>query len=167
MLREVRGYAAADALAQAMGAEAPLAAARLGRGCRAFAGWVGEAVAGYGWLSQGPEWIGEVGLQVEPAEGEAYLWNFVTLPAHRRRGIFRALVVEACAAAADEGLTRLWIGSIAGTAEQAVVEAGFRPALSIVGGSAVVEDGDLGTAGCDVLGVTPGRPVRPGSPRRH
>ena len=69
-----------------MGPEGDLVAARLARGCRCFAVWMDGQVAGYGWLSTGPEWIGELGLEIRPPVGEAYIWNCVTLPAHRLRG---------------------------------------------------------------------------------
>ncbi|MDQ6741776.1 MAG: GNAT family N-acetyltransferase, partial [Candidatus Dormibacteraeota bacterium] len=71
-----------------MGAEGDLVLARLARGCRCLAVRSGGEVAGYGWLSTGPEWIGELGLEIRPAPGEIYVWNCVTLPAHRRRGLF-------------------------------------------------------------------------------
>src|SRR4029077_20283925 len=47
-------------LAEAMGAEGDLVAARLSRGCRCFGAWAGDELLGYAWLSTGPEWIGEV-----------------------------------------------------------------------------------------------------------
>jgi GNAT superfamily N-acetyltransferase len=119
------------AVETAMGEEGSLVQVRLGRGCRCFVVLLGEAVAGYGWLSSGPEWIGELGLEFRPPPTEAYLWNCVTLPAHRYQGCFRALLGNVLAAAAGEGLKRLWIGSVDGGAESAVEDAGFRPVLHI------------------------------------
>jgi GNAT superfamily N-acetyltransferase len=114
----------------AMGDERPLVRLRLERGCRCFAARIGDGIAGYGWLSIGPEWIGELGLEIRPAHGEAYLWNCVTLPEYRNRGYYRALLLHVVAVAAQEGLSRLWIGSVDGAAESAVVGAGFRPILN-------------------------------------
>jgi GNAT superfamily N-acetyltransferase len=115
-----------------MADEGDLVAPRLQRGCRCFvARWGGE-VAGYGWLSTGAEWIGEVGLEIRPGPGETYVWNCVTLPAHRLRGCFRTLLLHLTATARREGLSRLWIGSVDGGAEAALVGAGFRPVLRIL-----------------------------------
>jgi GNAT superfamily N-acetyltransferase len=112
-----------------MGPEGDLVDLRLGRGCRAFVGCTGGEVVGFGWLSIGAEWIGELGLEIRPPVGEAYLWNCVTLPAHRYRGYFRALLEQVVAVARAEGLSRLWIGAVDGGAESAVTATGFAPVL--------------------------------------
>jgi GNAT superfamily N-acetyltransferase len=114
-----------------MGAEGDLVLARLARGCRCLAVRAGGEVAGYGWLSTGPEWIGELGLEIRPAPGEIYVWNCVTLPAHRRRGLFRALLETAVESAGREGLDRLWIGTVDGIGESAVAHARFAPVLGV------------------------------------
>ncbi len=116
-------------VAAAMGADADLAASRLARGCRCFVVQVEDAVAGYGWLSSGPEWIGELQLQITPRPGEAYIWNCVTIAEHRRKGIFRAVLLGISGVARREGLRRLWLGSVAIPAEKAVGPSGFKPAL--------------------------------------
>lgn len=125
---EVTGAAAAD-LEVAMGEEAGLVRPRFERGCRAFAVRHSGALVGYGWLSKQPEWIGELGLEITPRDGEAYVWNCVTLPPHRLRGVFRALLGHLVALARREGLRRLWIGSVDGGAERALVAAGFAPVV--------------------------------------
>ena len=112
-----------------MGAEGDLVDLRLGRGCRAFVGCAGGEVVAFGWLSTGAEWIGELGLEIRPPAGEAYVWNCVTLPAHRHRGYFRALLGQVVAVAREEGLSRLWIGAVDGGAESAVTGTGFAPVL--------------------------------------
>lgn len=121
----------APAVAAAMGQEGDLVPERLARGCRCFGAWLGPDVVAYGWLSTRAEWIGELELELEPGRGEAYVWNCVTLPAQRKKGMFRALLLYIAAQAKREGLVRLWIGSIAGVGEKAVVEAGFLPILHI------------------------------------
>jgi GNAT superfamily N-acetyltransferase len=127
---EVREQAApADAVRAAMGVEGDLAALRLARGCRCFGAWAGERLVAYSWLSTGAEWIGELGLEIRPHAGEAYVWNCVTLPAHRRQGVFRNLLQCVLSAAAAEGLTRLWIGSVEDFADKAIHDAGFRPVV--------------------------------------
>jgi GNAT superfamily N-acetyltransferase len=90
---------------------------------------VDGSIAGYGWLSIQPEWVGELQLEIRPGPGEAYVWNCATLPEHRRQGVFRALLAGISNHAAAGGLRRLWIGSVAIPAEKAVSPSGFRPAL--------------------------------------
>jgi GNAT superfamily N-acetyltransferase len=87
-------------------------------------------VAGYGWLSTGPEWIGELQLEIRPAKAQGYIWNCVTLPAYRRRGVFKALVAGISDAAHGLGIERLWIGTVAIPGESAVPRLGFRPAMT-------------------------------------
>lgn len=106
-------------------------APRFGRGCRAFAVQEQGAIVAYGWLSTGPEWVGEVSAQITPAAGEAYIWNCVTLPEHRRRGHYRALLEGILARARSEGLTRMWIGSVDDPAEKANVDVGFVAVVSM------------------------------------
>ena len=86
-------------------------------------------MAGYGWLSTDPEWIGEIQLRIAPGAGEAYIWNCVTLEQFRRRGIFGLLLGGITDWAKRSGLRRLWVGSVAIPAEKAVRPAGFRPVL--------------------------------------
>lgn len=119
----------APAVAAAMGGDGDLVAQRMARACRCFGEWLGPEVAAYGWLSAGPEWIGELGLEVRPAHGEAYVWNCVTLPASRRKGLFQALLLCIAAHVRREGLVRLWIGSVGGVGEKAIARAGFVPVL--------------------------------------
>ena len=112
-----------------MGSEGALAAPRLARGCRCFAVRIDGAVAGYGWLSTGPEWIGELQLEITPNPREGYIWDCATVPAHRRKGAFRSLLIGISEAARREGFKRLWIGTIAVPAEKVLAPSGFQPAL--------------------------------------
>lgn len=114
-----------------MASEGDRVAPRFARGCRAFAVLAGGLVVSYGWLSTGPEWIGELGLEISPAAGEAYIWNCLTLPEHRRRGHYRALLEGIVAQARGEGMQRLWIGSIEDPAEKADTDTGFVPVLNV------------------------------------
>jgi GNAT superfamily N-acetyltransferase len=170
-------------IAQAMGPDGDLVAARLARGCRCFGAWAGDDLLGYGWLSSGPEWIGEVDLEIRPGDREAYIWNCVTLPPHRRQGVFGAMVAGIAARARTEGLSRLWIGSVAIPAEKVIPRAGFAPVLhfssELLSGIRWVKvrsdtevEPDLLAAGREVLAVG-GRPLRldtwmkRAQPRRH
>ncbi|HEY4888772.1 MAG TPA: GNAT family N-acetyltransferase [Candidatus Dormibacteraeota bacterium] len=165
-------------MAGAMGPEGDLVALRLARGCRCFGAWVGDEVAGYGWLSTKPEWIGELELEIAPGFGEGYIWNCFTLEQHRRRGALRGLLAEIRSRAGAEGLSRLWIGSVAIPAEKAFGLGGFTPALvfatEVIAGyrwlqvrSAAGADPALVEAAHRVLGVPEGRFLRLPHPRRH
>jgi len=112
-----------------MGDERNLIALRRARGCRCFGGWIDGVLVGYGWLSTQPEWIGEEQLVIRPRPGEGYVWNCVTVPEHRRKGVFRAILTGITNVARSEGLSRLWLGTIAIPAEKAVGPSGFRPAI--------------------------------------
>ena len=162
-----------------MGAEGDLVVKRLARGARCFVVWMGEgAVGGYAWLSTGPEWIGELDLEIRPGPGEGYIWNCVTLAEHRRKGIFRSLLVGISEVARREGLSRLWIGSIAIPAEKAVGPSGFKPALAITTFKfaglhwlqvrpAAEADPTLVAAAQDVVGTKAGWYLRRSHRRRH
>lgn len=114
-----------------MGPEADRVASRFARGCRAFAVLDAGRLVAYGWVSTGPEWVGELGVEITPAPGEAYVWNCLTLAEHRRRGHYRALLDGIVARSRREGLSRLWIGSVEDPAEKANADAGFLPVASV------------------------------------
>ncbi|TMB76599.1 MAG: hypothetical protein E6J46_11220 [Chloroflexi bacterium] len=135
-------------IAATMGPEGDLVAARLARGCRCFAVWMDGQVAGYGWL---------------------------TVDAHRRKGIFRSLLIGISEIARRDGLKRLWIGSVAIPAEKAVGSSGFQPALHFttvtVGGlhamRMTARDPKLSQDAGRVLRVQPGWYMRRSRRRRH
>ena len=166
-VREDTSLADVRAIEQAMGPERELVALRLRRGCRCFAAWNGDAVLGYGWLSSGPEWIGEVGLELTPAPGEAYIWNCVTLPPHRLRGVFRQLVAAILERARAEGLQRLWIAGLAGTAESALGPLGFEPVVRITRSADELVVDAVAPEGLAVLGLDARRRFPAGPSRRH
>ena len=162
-----------------MGPEADLVPARLGRGCRCFGVWLDRELAGYGWLSSKPEWIGELELTITPLAGEAYIWNCVTLAHLRRRGVLRGLLAGIRSHVHNEGLNRLWIGSVAIPAEKAFGPSGFTPTLvfasELIAGyrwlqvrPAAGADPALVDAAHHAVGVPPlGRFLRLSHPRRH
>jgi len=156
-----------------MQVELDLVTARMARGCRCFTAQVDEQVVAFGWLATRTEWIGEVELEITPGPGEAYIWNCATDPRHRRKGFFRAIVNGIVAQAREEGLRRLWIGTIDIPPAKAVAEAGFEPAVRFttvfLSGirwlrvrSAPDADPALLGAAREVLAIA-GRPLRIGS----
>jgi GNAT superfamily N-acetyltransferase len=165
-------------LAAAMAGEGDLVATRMARGCRCFAAWIGDELAGYSWLSTQSEWVGELELTITPHAGEGYIWNCVTLPAHRRQGVLRALLARLKGQAQAENFRRLWIGSVAIPAEKAFGPAGFTPVLLFASELIVgyrwlhvrpAEEADpaLVAAGHQVVGVPSGTFLRTSHPRRH
>jgi GNAT superfamily N-acetyltransferase len=168
----------APLVSEAMGADGDLVATRMARGCRCFGAWLGDELAGYGWLSTGPEWIGELELVITPRDGEGYIWNCFTIPPLRRRGVLRALLAGIRTSAHDEGLSRLWIGSVAIPAERAFGPSGFTPALvfssEVIAGYRWIEvapasgtDAALVEAAHRAIGVPDGRFLRTSHPKRH
>ncbi|MHB8613098.1 MAG: GNAT family N-acetyltransferase [Candidatus Dormibacteraceae bacterium] len=168
----------APSVAEAMGDEGDLVAVRFARGCRCFGAWLDRELAGYGWLSTGPEWIGELELVVTPRDGEGYVWNCFTIPHLRRRGVLHALLAGIRKSAQDEGLSRLWIGSVAIPAERAFGPSGFTPALvfasEVIAGYRWLEVGPapgtdpaLVEAAHRAVGVPDGRFLRTSRTKRH
>lgn len=66
--------------------------ARLEAGHRAWVAARDGVVAAFGWVAARSASIGELGFAFDIAAGERYLWNFVTLPAHRGLGIYPCLL---------------------------------------------------------------------------
>lgn len=165
--REASDAADVESLVQAMGEEGDLVQERLRRGCRAFLLRRGSEVAAYGWLTAGPEWIGEIGLEIVPGADEAYLWNCVTLPEHRLQGLFKRLVVHVAAAVKEEGYARLWIAGLAGTAERALEYASFRRIAEITPMAERAGWFQVEPAGVPVLGLGDASTFAAGAPRRH
>ncbi len=149
--------------------------ARFARGCRCFAVWIDGAVGGFGWLSGGPEWIGEIQREIRPRPGEGYLWNCLTVPEHRRKGVFRSLLIGISSIARAEGLRRLWIGTIAVPAEKVLPQSGFKPALYLltmeVGPLYVMRafsgDASLASNAYTVLSMHSATSIRRSRHRRH
>jgi GNAT superfamily N-acetyltransferase len=161
-----------------MGPDGDLVQARLARGCRCFAVRRDGELAGYGWLSTGPEWIGELELEITPGAGEAYIWNCFTLAQHRRRGVLRALLAGIRARAQSDGIARVWIGSVAIPAERAFGPSGFNPALAMTStkiaglnwlqvGSAPGANPTLAAAAHQVVATNSGWYLRRSKKRRH
>jgi len=81
---------------------------RFADGHRAYVAWWNEEPAAWGWAATRVASIGEVGATFSIARGECYLWNFVTLPAHRGRGIYPRLL-QAMVRAESANAGRFWI----------------------------------------------------------
>lgn len=81
---------------------------RLEAGHRAYVAlWEGEPAA-WGWVATRTAEIGELGSAFRIPAGERYLWNFVTVAAHRGKGIYPRLL-DAIVQAESAEAERFWI----------------------------------------------------------
>ena len=81
---------------------------RFAAGHRAYVAYLGGEATAFGWVATRVATIGELYATFEIPEGERYLWNFVTLRAHRGKGIYPRLV-EAIVRTESSEAHRFWI----------------------------------------------------------
>ena len=114
---------------------------RFEAGHRAYIAMLDGEPAAWGWVATQHASIGELGLSFSVPEGERYLWNFVTRPQFRGRGIYPRLLQEIVR---HESATaeRFWIvyAPENRASEKGIVAAGFQLAaeLSFAATGAVV-----------------------------
>jgi GNAT superfamily N-acetyltransferase len=65
---------------------------RIDAGHRAYVASLDGTPAAFGWVATQSASIGELGFSFTIAPRERYLWNFVTLPDYRGRGVYPCLV---------------------------------------------------------------------------
>jgi ribosomal protein S18 acetylase RimI-like enzyme len=131
------GPDAAAPLAAAMGLpNSAEAVQRFTGGRRCYVAWDGDRIVAYGWASQGSECVGELERAFHMAPDEAYIWDCVTLPEYRGRGLYSGLLAHMLAELRDAGVRRIWIGaSLDNHASiKGFMRAGFRPAIRLVYG---------------------------------
>ena len=95
-------------LAALQGRDGAEMAKRLHAGHRAYVAWHHGEPAAWGWVATRTADIGELRSTFALPPGERYLWNFVTLPAHRGLGIYPRLV-DAIVRAESREAERFWI----------------------------------------------------------
>jgi len=113
----------------------PIAEARLGAEHDLFVASLADEQVGYGWLARRAGGIEELDFSFEVPPGNAYLWDFVTLPAWRGRGVYPHLLQAILTHEAAVG--RFWIGYEADNLASArgIARAGFK----LVGDLAVTD----------------------------
>jgi GNAT superfamily N-acetyltransferase len=123
-------------------------AARLGSENELFVGLLDGEPAGYGWLALRRGGIDELDFSFELPDGNAYLWDFVTLPEFRGRGVYPHLLQTIVAQTPD--VERFWIGYEAHNlaSERGIAKAGFR-----VVGDLAVDGGRVSGFVVDEAGV--------------
>jgi ribosomal protein S18 acetylase RimI-like enzyme len=127
---ERASVAEAAELTEAMGLDGPAPVLeRLARGSRCYVARVDGALASYGWVSFGEEWISELAMHIRLAPGDVYIWDCATLPAYRGQGLYPALLGHMVNELRAEGLHRAWIGADTGSvaSQKGIVRAGFQP----------------------------------------
>ena len=125
----------AELLAAAMGGCLPSEAIqRFEAGRRCYAAWVGDKLAGYGWVSFDEEYVGELNLRVKLLAGEAYIWDCFTAPIYRQQGIYSALLAHILRQLQRDGLRRAWIGADLDNvaSQRGIARAGFQPVADMV-----------------------------------
>ena len=129
------GPASAELLASTMGAPSVEEVLRRFRsGGRCYTAWVGGQLASYGWVSFKEEYVGEFNLRVRLVPGEAYIWDCFTLPAHRRHGLYSALLAHVLCDLEAGSVCRVWIGADADNvaSQRGIARAGFRAVADMV-----------------------------------
>jgi GNAT superfamily N-acetyltransferase len=81
---------------------------RFDAGHRAYVALRDDTLAGWGWVATRSAEIGELKSAFTIPDGERYLWNFVTLPAHRGMGVYPRLL-DAIVRAESREAERFWI----------------------------------------------------------
>ena len=81
---------------------------RFAAGHRAYVALFNGEPAAFGWVATRTADIGEVGATFSLAEGERYLWNFVTVKSHRGLGIYPRML-DAIVRAESADAERFWI----------------------------------------------------------
>ena len=81
---------------------------RFAFGHRAYVAFHEDRPAAFGWLATTGARIGELGIEFEIPLGDAYLWNFVTLPAFRGMGIYPRLL-DAIVRMESREAERFWV----------------------------------------------------------
>ena len=93
---------------------------------RLYAAFLEDEPVGYGWMAMQTGGIEELDFSFAVPPGNGYLWDFVTLPAWRGRGVYPHLLQEIVRQEAE--IARFWIGyedrnEVSG---RGIARAGFR-----------------------------------------
>lgn len=125
-------------IATLMGADLETVRKRMHQGHRPWLARIGDKPVGWGWVAASEAAIAELGIAINLPPGDRYLWDFVTQPSWRGRGVYAALLQ---AILAQEGAARYWIGHDVGNIASArgIANAGFR----VVGVVRRMEDGHV------------------------
>ena len=106
---------------------------RFDQGSHCYGAWIDDSLVSYGWLTCGPEWVGEFERNLQIPPGDAYIWDCATLPDYRRQGLFRSLLSFIVSELQHGEIERLWIISVlkAPAIARGISDAGFEPVASL------------------------------------
>lgn len=125
----------ASELAQAMRCDnKAIVRRRFDAGKHCYGGKIAGEIATYGWVTFDQEHIGELGLTIHLAPGDAYIWDCATLPAYRGQRLYATLLSYMVSTLHDLGQRRVWIGADADNlpSQVGMINAGFQPVIDIV-----------------------------------
>lgn len=130
-------------------------------GHRPYVGYRGATAVTYGWVATRDALIGELDLTFALPPGERYLWDFATLPAWQRKGLYPRLLQAIVRVEQSDGADRFWIihapenlPSGAGMQKagfEAVGQLSFRPDGRV--GLVPLAPGERAQVGAALLGV--------------
>lgn len=124
-----------DELAAAMNLPTTAAVAeRLEGNRRCFTLRVDGALAAYGWLTHGIEYVGELERSFNLDSDEAYIWDCATLPGWRGQRCYSNLLSHLIYRMHQEGIPRIWIGASRQNepSVKGFANAGFRPVVDVL-----------------------------------
>lgn len=84
---------------------------RLASGRRCFTLKADGRIITYGWVTHGPESVGELERQFHLYPDEAYVWDCATVPTWRKRGGYSTLLRCIIEQLQEERVPRIWIGA--------------------------------------------------------
>jgi ribosomal protein S18 acetylase RimI-like enzyme len=107
---------------------------RLQSGRRCFILQAGTQIVTYGWVSLGPESVGELERLFHLHDDEAYIWHCGTIEAWRGQRCYSALLSHILHTLIAEGATCIWIGATRQNrpSVKGFVNAGFQPVVDVV-----------------------------------
>lgn len=121
-----------DVMARLQQRAAEVMASRFAGGHTAWVASIDGEPAAWGWMATRTADIGEMGLTFDIPPRERYLWNFVTLPAFRGRGIYPRLL-DAIVRSESTRADRFWIAFAPENraSENGIRRAGFEPVAEL------------------------------------
>jgi ribosomal protein S18 acetylase RimI-like enzyme len=123
-------------LARVMGIALAEVRRRLTEAGSAALALAGEEIVGYGWVQYGMVRIPDLRLEVALPKDHAYIWDCLTLPTYRGRGIFPGLLRYILKDLHEHGFRQAWAAIAPGNAasRRAFAKAGFRLVAYTYGG---------------------------------
>lgn len=134
---------------------------RFAEGHRAYVAWYHDERAAFGWVATRSAYVGEVKATMHLRENERYLWNFVTLPASRGRGIYPRLLADIVTAESEADTFWIAYAPENRASESGIHKAGFRTVARMSfdrGRAPAVRSADAAVTDADVARLT-GLPV--------